>query len=124
MLSGAVAVAPSVGATSKAVVASVAPQAVTLSEGLQATDIATASRLSCAVSSGSVYCWGSTYYGGVGNGVIEAGSVNYPSKVVDGSDGFSNSGVTAVDAGGANACAIAGGSVYCWGDNDYGQLGN
>jgi len=34
------------------------------------------------------------------------------------------SGVTQVGAGDAFSCALAGGTVYCWGDGQYGQLGN
>ena len=104
------------------------PQSVSVADGLPASELATASRLACALTTQAdgrkVYCWGSTYYGAVGNGVVESGQVSYPSLVVNGSGGFSNSNVTAIDAGGGNACALQGGSVYCWGLNEFGQLGN
>ena len=91
-------------------------QSIALSDGLPATQVVAGSRLSCALSSGSVYCWGSADYGAVGNGATPMqgfptnNTVDYPSLVVDGSDGFVNSGVTAIAAGGANACAINAGS--------------
>ena len=106
----------------------VVPQSVSVADGLPASELATGSRLACALTTQAdgrkVYCWGSTYYGAVGNGVAASGQVNYPNLVVDGSDGFVNSGVSAIDAGGGNACAIKDGSVYCWGLNESGQLGD
>ena len=109
---------------------SVSTQSVSLNEGLSATQVAVGSESSCVLSTGGVvYCWGSTFYGAVGNGATLAqggmlASHKFPAKVVEGSDGFVNSGVTSIDAGGASACAIKSGSLYCWGLNDRGQLGN
>ena len=98
---------------------------INLNDGLQATQVAAGARVSCALSNGSVYCWGTGFYGSLGIGVSGPGlSYDYPVKVVNGADGFTNTGVTAIDANGANVCAVQGGSVYCWGANDFGQLGN
>jgi alpha-tubulin suppressor-like RCC1 family protein len=101
----------------------ISPQAVTLSDGVQATEVVTSSRLSCALSDGTVVCWGSTYYGVLGDGVTQSGSRDYP-KAVSSTNGFSNSSVTSVVAGSNSVCALEGGSVFCWGVNSSGQLGD
>ena len=74
----------------------------------------------CALKGGKVYCWGENWDGQLGNGT-NTNSIT-PTLVADGAIG--NSGVTAIDAGAWHTCALKGGKVYCWGYNDYGQLGN
>jgi len=71
------------------------------------------------------YCWGDNSSGQLGNGtttnsampIVVAGGLNF----------------AAVSAGGRHTCGVtghnlpsptAGGAVYCWGDNTFGQLGN
>lgn len=72
----------------------------------------------CALrSNGTVACWGSNSSGQVGNGTSVG--VWKTAKDVP-----SLTGVTQVDAGGLHTCAVAtGGSVWCWGSNERGQLG-
>ncbi len=77
----------------------------------------------CAVlSDGTVWCWGLNSSGQLGNGTQNTSLI--PVKV---------SGITtamAVSAGGSSAsdghtCALlADGTVFCWGNNSFGQLGN
>tara|TARA_B100001173_G_scaffold312091_1_gene331607 strand:+ start:2799 stop:4841 length:2043 start_codon:yes stop_codon:yes gene_type:complete len=71
------------------------------------------------VNYGSLKCWGSNQYGQLGDGTnTDRNSpvmVNFP---VDGH-------VISVTAGERHTCAlIEDGTVYCWGLNNYGQLGN
>ena len=77
----------------------------------------------CAVSAGkSLYCWGDNDYGQIGDGTTGADRLS-PTKI-------GTSGAWArVDAGGnstaSHTCATStGSSLYCWGDNDYGQIGD
>lgn len=78
----------------------------------------------CGVTTGlELYCWGAHEYGQLGNG---HGSVpiqrtpqrvGYPFRWVD------------VRAGATHSCGLRdlgteGTALYCWGDNDFGQLGN
>ena len=74
------------------------------------------------MSDGSVYCWGSNSSGRLGNGTTTASPVAV--KVADVTGVFTNSGVTSVTAGGSHTCAVSDGSVYCWGSNSNGRLGD
>ena len=76
----------------------------------------------CAVADGKAYCWGSNTYGQLGNGNTGT-NTNYPVAVASGGV-FSGKYISLVTPGTPFACAVANGRAYCWGRNDYGQLGN
>jgi alpha-tubulin suppressor-like RCC1 family protein len=89
--------------------------------------IATGSGHDCALlTDGTVECWGDNSSGELG-----AGTMTGPQTCFDGSPCSATpvavsglSGVTALAAGGSQTCALlAGGTVECWGDNAYGELG-
>lgn len=67
---------------------------------------------------GTIRCWGRGTYGQLGSGVTS--SQNVPVQVT----GLSQP-ATAVAAGNGHSCALlVDGSVRCWGDGVYGQIGN
>jgi len=74
---------------------------------------------SCASTlDGTVYCWGNSFSDP--NDVNNAIGAS-PMLI----SGLAQSNVTAVSLGGEHSCALlTSGAVYCWGANDYGQLGN
>ena len=78
----------------------------------------------CAVlSDKTAMCWGrndlgQTAQGAAGDVVCGSNACRPPTRV----PGLAN--VLAVAAGRSSACAIAGGDVYCWGENTHGQLGH
>jgi alpha-tubulin suppressor-like RCC1 family protein len=94
-----------------------APVAVT--GGYVYTAIAAGDSSTCALrSDGAVVCWGADTYGQLGRGASGATS-GTPTPVT----GITS--VTAVTVGTGYACALgAAGEAYCWGKNDYGQLGS
>lgn len=73
----------------------------------------------CGLTPGSgVVCWGANFKGQVGDGAAFA--YRPPVGVAT-----LQSGVQAVAANGDHSCALlSNGSVSCWGDNSYGQLGD
>jgi len=85
-----------------------------------ATAIAAGGSHACALlTGGSVRCWGSNFSGQLGNGTTTNDPIPTPVVV----SGITTA--TAISAGNGNTCALlTGGSVRCWGDNYYGQLGN
>lgn len=75
----------------------------------------------CAVADGKAYCWGDNSYGQLGNGNTGTDS-SYPAAVSSGGV-MSGKYVTQIAPGSPFACAVANGRTYCWGKNNYGQLG-
>ena len=113
-------------------VAALQPAATAASPGLALVNTATGSIAageghSCAVKTdGTVWCWGGASDGEVGDGTT--GDANFlrltPVQVVDGGGGFLT-GVKAVTANWYTTCALkTDGTVWCWGYDGFGQLGD
>jgi len=73
----------------------------------------------CAIGAGQLYCWGRNNDGedGTGNSTewevpVQVGAATNWTAVSQGDHSFDPA-----------ACGIAGGSIYCWGQNTYGELG-
>lgn len=80
--------------------------------------LALGSAHTCGISADQVLCWGDNRFGQLGDGTTENRS--QPVAVV-GLPGAA----TQVVAGAVHTCAlVADGSVYCWGQNLHGQLGD
>ncbi len=97
-------------------------------KGLTGATAISAGGATCALlSGGTVQCWGDNTDGQLGDGTntgpescdTAAPCATTPVAVTG------LTGATAISVGGYSACAIvSGGSVWCWGDNTYGELGN
>ncbi len=88
-----------------------------LSSGIAA--LAAGNGHTCALTTGSgVLCWGDNFYGQLGDGTTTTRLTPVAASGL-------SSGVAAIATGEGHTCAVTtGGSVLCWGDNDYGQLGD
>ena len=72
----------------------------------------------CAVASNVARCWGNNRFGQVGDG-------NNPNRSSPVNVLGLSSGVASVATGFVHTCALtSAGGVKCWGNNDYGQLGD
>jgi alpha-tubulin suppressor-like RCC1 family protein len=93
---------------------------VGLSTGVAAFAVKAGGGHSCALlADGGIRCWGLNRYGQLGDGTLVYVRLT-PVAVVNLSGP-----ATSITAGGVHSCALlVNGSVQCWGDNTYGQLGN
>ena len=85
---------------------------------LSGTSLSAGESHSCVVAMGSTQCWGKNDVGQLGSGAAGA-STGVPVTVTGGHNFIQ------VTAGGRHTCGLeASGAVWCWGANDFGQLGN
>lgn len=72
---------------------------------------------------GTVWTWGYNHFGQLGNGTTTTSLV--PTEVVGPANASSLGSIVAIAAGGSHSLALAAnGTVWAWGLNDYGQLGD
>jgi hypothetical protein len=89
---------------------------------VHADQISVGLRHACVLSGGKVSCWGQNVAGNLGIGNANLAFQPYP---VDVQTGFGlPSTVDAVGCGFDFTCALAGGSVWCWGSDSGNEIGN
>jgi alpha-tubulin suppressor-like RCC1 family protein len=91
--------------------------------GLTIKSAAVGGAHTCAIASDeNLYCWGDNSTGQLGTGNANS---SYVPVLVGGSGTLSGRTIKMVSIGANQSCAIASDDkVYCWGKNNYGQLGN
>ncbi|MFL5629864.1 MAG: invasin domain 3-containing protein [Gemmatimonadaceae bacterium] len=89
--------------------------------GTQTGAVTTTAGFTCGIiTTGDMYCWGVSWFGVLGNGSFGNLSPGPTPTLVAGGHQW-----TEVATGMYYVCAVAsGGSVFCWGSGDSGQLGN
>lgn len=86
-----------------------------------AVAVVAATSHSCALlATGEVVCWGDNTQRQLGNASLADAFSNIPVSVGN----TAQAGVSTLAASGSHSCAISGGGVMCWGDNNNGQLGD
>jgi alpha-tubulin suppressor-like RCC1 family protein len=73
----------------------------------------------CWVKNKVAQCWGDNAKGTLGTGDTTSHNVPVNVDMTDVTGAFSQ-----ISVGDSSACGIAGGALYCWGDNTKGQLGD
>jgi alpha-tubulin suppressor-like RCC1 family protein len=90
------------------------------------TGVATTQGVSCAwTSAGAAYCWGDATDGLLGDGSNQQETVPTPvTGLGSGTTEISVARVANNSEGVGHACAVVSGAAYCWGTNQYGELGD
>lgn len=83
--------------------------------------VTTGTNHSCALVKGSAYCWGFNDQGQLGINSLSPVSV---ATMVQLDDSTALTNITAISAGASHTCAVSNAQAYCWGNNEFGQLGN
>lgn len=109
-------------------------KSITWPADLVATRSVSGTYRTCSILSNSVWCWGQNRYGQLGNGkAIGSGSPedsdntvdsNIPVKVKATWGTGASEKVTDMFAAQFHSCALVSGKVYCWGYDQFGQLGD
>ncbi|HET8540519.1 MAG TPA: hypothetical protein VFL83_11665 [Anaeromyxobacter sp.] len=91
----------------------------------QFASLVTGSFHACGLTTGGrAYCWGSDYYGELGNGAAVTADQPLPSAV-DASTITGNGAFKQLTTRGEFTCGLtAAGAAWCWGDDGWGKLGN
>ncbi len=89
-----------------------------LPDGAPVTAIAASEHSTCVIADGSVYCWGDV--------TMPDGTSRISSAPValDPDGALADATVTQIAAGPSHTCVVADGAAYCWGGNQFGQLGD
>ena len=102
-----------------------APTRISINNGdLFAIDaLALGAQHTCVMANGSAYCWGDNAQGALGTNQLAQGvtSSNVAVSVVS-----ETSGVLAIASGAVaqHACVLKAEGIQCWGNNDFGELGD
>jgi len=95
---------------------SIAPEKVGASDDW--THISAGGYHSCGIDDGKLFCWGRDSYAQLGNGSVSSSDVTAPERIGS-SDAW-----THISSGWLHTCGIDAGKLFCWGHDDYGQIGN
>jgi alpha-tubulin suppressor-like RCC1 family protein len=94
--------------------------------GVDSTSITTGAQHSCVIATlpagvaGNVYCWGDNGYGQLGATIVAPATSSASPVAVAGLPAAAKQ----ISAGEFHTCAVlVTGDAYCWGRNDFGQLG-
>ena len=90
-----------------------------------ATALTCGAEHACAVASGVLYCWGLDDSGQLGNGISGSGAGSGTAYATPQKVSLTDPpAIGTIAAGFGHSCLMfTNASVYCWGDNTYGQLG-
>jgi alpha-tubulin suppressor-like RCC1 family protein len=81
----------------------------------------------CALKNGYLFCWGLNSRGQIGSGKSKSGSLPGDSKKYYTQNAphlvFNEPNVTDVAVGLEHTCALRAGKLFCWGSNEFGQVG-